>query len=107
MILARDIGRTSTRLALFETDGERVTIVAGAAFSSTLLSGLGDAIEQFINMRTRTVKAAGFGIAGPAIDGRAKLPNLAWSIDGQELARQLGLPRVELLNDLLKDRPRR
>jgi glucokinase len=100
MILAGDIGGTSTRLALFETDGDRVTIVAGATFSSTSLSGLGDAIEQFINTRSRTVKAAGFGIAAPVIDGRAKLPNLAWSIDGQELARQLGLPRVELLNDL-------
>jgi glucokinase len=100
MILAGDIGGTATRLALFETNGERVTIVAGATFSSSSLSGLGDAIEQFINTRRRTIKAAGFGIAGPVIDGRAKLPNLPWSVDGQELARELGLPRVELLNDL-------
>ena len=100
MILAGDIGGTSTRLALFDTNGDRLTIVAGATFSSTSLSGLGDAIEQFINTRTRTVKAAGFGLAGPVIAGRVRLPNLSWSIDGQELARQLGLPRVELLNDL-------
>ena len=100
MILAGDIGGTSTRLALFEREGDRLTIVAGATFSSTSLSGLSEAIDQFINTRTRTVKAAGFGIAGPVIDGRGRLPNLAWSIDGHELARQLGLPRVELLNDL-------
>jgi glucokinase len=81
MILAGDIGGTATRLALFETNGERVTIVAGATFSSSSLSGLGDAIEQFINTRRRTIKAAGFGIAGPVIDGRAKLPNLPWSVD--------------------------
>ena len=41
MILAGDIGGTATRLALFETNGERVTIVAGATFLSfvTLRTG--------------------------------------------------------------------
>ncbi len=100
MILAGDIGGTSTRLALFEADGERVRLVAGAVFSSPMLSGLEQAIEQFINTRRGAIEAAGFGIAGPVIDGHAQLPNGRWSVDGEALARQLWLPRVELLNDL-------
>jgi glucokinase len=100
MILAGDIGGTSTRLALFDCISDRVTPVAGAIFRSASLGGLADAIEQFINPRHRTLHAAAFGIAGPVIDGHAKLPNLSWSVDADMLARQLGLPRVDLLNDL-------
>jgi len=100
MILAGDVGGTSTRLALFETGGGRVTPVAGATFSSPSLSGLDEAIDQFVNTRRATIDAAGFGIAGPVIDGRATLPNLPWSVDEEVLAHQLRLPRVELLNDL-------
>jgi glucokinase len=100
MILAGDIGGTSTRLALVDAEGDRVTLVAGAIFASPSLTGLGDAIDQFINTRGGSFDAAGFGIAGPVIDGRAQLANLPWSVDGRALARQLGLSRVELLNDL-------
>ena len=100
MILAGDIGGTSTRLALFESNGGRMTPVAGATFPSASLPGLDEAIDQFINVRQRTIEAACFGIAGPVIGGRAQLPNLRWSVESEALAIHLGLPRVELVNDL-------
>jgi glucokinase len=100
MILAGDIGGTSTRIALFDAADGRVAPVAGATFPSASLGSLGEAIGQFINVRHRMIDAACFGIAGPVIDGRAQLPNLPWSVDSDALARQLSLPRVELLNDL-------
>src|SRR5262245_52473675 len=81
MILAGDIGGTSTRLALFDVEGGRVAPVAGATFPSASLTGLGEALDQFINPRQRTLVAAGFGIAGPVIGHRAKLPNLPWSVE--------------------------
>jgi glucokinase len=100
MILAGDIGGTSTRLALFESNGGRVTPVAGATYSSASLGSLDEAIDQFINVRQRPVDAACFGIAGPVIGGRAQLPNLPWSADRDTLAHRLGLPSVDLINDL-------
>jgi glucokinase len=100
VILAGDIGGTSTRLALFHADRDRVTPVADATFPSASLNGLGETIDHFIRERHRTVDAAAFGIAGPVIDGRAQLPNLPWSVDRDVLARQLDLARVELINDL-------
>ena len=100
MILAGDIGGTSTRLALFESSGGRVTPVAGATYSSAALGQLDEAIDQFINVRQRPVDAACFGIAGPVIRGRAQLPNLPWSVDSDALARRLGLAHVDLVNDL-------
>src|SRR5262245_7510592 len=105
MILAGDVGGTSTRLALFDAD-PGATALASATFSSASLAGLGEAIDRFLDEghslhgRPRAIEAASFGIAGPVIDGRAQLPNLPWSVDAAALARQLNLPRVGLLNDL-------
>jgi glucokinase len=44
--------------------------------------------------------AACFGIAGPVDGNRSKTPNLAWEIDGNVVAAELGLPAVRLVNDL-------
>ena len=44
--------------------------------------------------------AAGFGIAGPVVDNRVRTGNLPWIVDGAIMAKQLGLERVRLMNDL-------
>ncbi|HXA53203.1 MAG TPA: glucokinase, partial [Candidatus Acidoferrum sp.] len=41
-----------------------------------------------------------FGVAGPVIDGRAKITNLAWTVDQSSLAKELNLKAVHVLNDL-------
>ncbi|MEW6542681.1 MAG: glucokinase [Nitrospirota bacterium] len=47
-----------------------------------------------------TVEAACFGIAGPVIDNRCRTTNLPWMVDGHELAKDLKIGPVRLLNDL-------
>ena len=44
--------------------------------------------------------SACFGVAGPVRTGRSKISNLPWIIDASELAKQLKLNSVGLLNDL-------
>jgi glucokinase len=44
--------------------------------------------------------AACFGIAGPIRSGSVRTPNLMWIAEGQSLARQLGLRKIALINDL-------
>ena len=44
--------------------------------------------------------SACFGVAGPVRGGRSKISNLPWTIDSRELAQQLKLNSVGLLNDL-------
>ena len=51
--------------------------------------------------RVPRLRGATFGIAGPVLNGRVKATNLPWLIDERTLARQLRLPRVTLLNDLV------
>jgi glucokinase len=57
-------------------------------------------LEETKNKGAATIEAAGFGVAGPVIDGRVKATNLPWSVDKATLAGQLATQHVVLLNDL-------
>jgi len=100
MILAGDIGGTSTRLALFDADANGVRAVARERYVSREHAGLLDIVAAFTEAHPAPLDAACFGIAGPVLDGRVVTPNLPWVIEGDALARQLVLAAVTLLNDL-------
>ena len=100
MILAGEIGATRTRLAAFETEGSRLSRVVEKNYLSQEQSGLQEIIADFINSEGIPVHRACFGVAGPVRGGRSKISNLPWVIDCRELAQQLKLDSVGLLNDL-------
>jgi len=41
-----------------------------------------------------------FGVAGPVLHDQVSTPNLPWLVDGLQLARQIGIKSVSLINDL-------
>ncbi|EAR20717.1 glucokinase [Nitrococcus mobilis] len=103
MILAGDIGGTSTRLAFFELQGERLAIVAGKTYRSRNYDSLAQVVRQFEKDYGCTgIRHAAFGVAGPVRDRQAKTTNLPWLIDSAKLARELDLQskNVDLINDL-------
>ena len=99
MILAGDIGGTNTRLALFD---ERLVQRAERSFRNEGRGGLGEIVQEFVAEAAKGEKVdrATFGVAGPVKDGRATMTNLPWKLDEQELARDLEIRRVALINDL-------
>lgn len=100
MILAGDIGGTSTRLAVFEPrDGQLVASVE-ETFPSREFDGLASIATRFVERHRPSIRCAAFGIAGPVQDGVVKTPNLPWTIESAALARVLALPQVDLINDL-------
>src|SRR5258708_30534929 len=100
MILAGEIGATRTRLAAFETEGNRLSCVVEKDYVSHDYPGLAEILPQFIRTEGIGVHSACFGVAGPVRSGRSKISNLPWTIDSGELAKLLKLPSVGLLNDL-------
>jgi glucokinase len=100
MILVGDIGATRTRLAAFEAEGNRLQVVVGKTYVSQDYAGLAEILPQFIRGEGIAVHSACFGVAGPVRAGKSKISNLPWTIDSRELAKQLKLPSVGLLNDL-------
>lgn len=131
MILGGDVGGTKANLGLFDMAAEiprpsgmprtlsapaarpaprPLKLLAAATFSVSEFAGLGEVVQAFLRQLPPEVAAAGsrpalaaacFGVAGPVIANRTSTPNLAWEIDGGALARGLGLPAVELINDLV------
>jgi glucokinase len=100
MILAGDIGATRTRLAAFQTERNKLELVVQKTFKSQQHDGLQEIVSAFVKTEGIPVHSAGFGVAGPVRAGRSKISNLPWTIDSQELAAQLRLGSVGLINDL-------
>ena len=100
MILAGEIGPTRTRIAAFETEGNRLKRVAEKVFMSQEYEGLPQILADFILTEGIAEHSACFGVAGPVRNGRSKITNLSWTIDSRELGQQLKQDSVGLLNDL-------
>ena len=100
MILAADVGGTSSRIGLFEVDGGRLRSVLEAVYASSGHGGLDEIVRAFLSAHRPRVDRAGFAVAGPVIGGRSEAPNLPWTVDARSLASAVGLPTVGLLNDL-------
>ncbi|HEX5463169.1 MAG TPA: glucokinase [Burkholderiales bacterium] len=100
MILAGDIGGTSTRLALFKADGGRLTMVANQTYPSADYDSLAAVVQRFSEEHSHDIDHATFGVAGPVRDGQAKASNLPWLVDSVRLEDELGVKAVGLINDL-------
>ena len=100
MILAGEIGATRTRLAAFQKEGSRLQMVVEKIYMSHEHSGLSEIIAAFITTEGIGVHQACFGVAGPVRRGRCKISNLGWLLDSRDVAKQLKLDAVGMINDL-------
>jgi glucokinase len=103
MLLAGDVGGTRTRLGLFRGDDERPMPLQAREFATLAFQSLDDIVQSFLKagpVRPSDIDAACFGVAGPVADRVARLTNVPWLVDSQELAERIGLRRVGLVNDL-------
>jgi glucokinase len=100
VIIAGDIGGTSTRLALFEPTDGRPRPVVEKVYRSRERSGLEEIVQAFVAEHHVSVVAACFGIAGPVRGGEVKTPNLPWTVRSVSVAERLRLESVHLINDL-------
>ena len=101
MILVGDIGGTHTRLALVSENKGRLSIERECIYSSREHAGLGEIVSDFIDRERAHPEAACFGVAGPVLNGRANVSNLAWVVDAGEISQILAISPVWLINDLL------
>ena len=101
MILAGDIGGTNTRLALFDAKSEGMKMLFEKTFPSREKTSLEAVLAEFLSLHPGDLTRASFGIAGPVRNGRCEATNLPWIVDSKTVAKQLGLKRVGLMNDLV------
>jgi glucokinase len=97
-VLAGDIGGTNARLRLYDSRG--VKIVHEAVVPSAGEPSLETIVAKYLTKRKAHVRAAALAVAGPVVDGVSRTTNLPWVVDENKLARELGIQRVWLVNDL-------
>jgi glucokinase len=107
-LLAADIGGTKTLLALYESTGQTLELLAEKRYSSADWDALTPMVQRFLNTAGTGMPggvaqpaAACFAVAGPVQGGKARLTNLPWLVDQNELAAAIGIgaSKVELVND--------
>ena len=104
MLLAGDIGGTKTLLGLFDPRPARPRpLIVRVVHDARLRRPAGD--DRGVQRRDPAVNgaaldAACFGVAGPVIGETAQLTNVPWRVDARQVARQFGIGRAALLNDL-------
>lgn len=76
-------------------------LVRSAKYRSPEFPGLTAVIEAFLAEGKVEIEAACFGIPGPVIGNRASTTNLPWLVDGAQVAADMGIPVVALINDLV------
>jgi glucokinase len=85
---------------MFDVQQGKLDRVAEKRYPSREHKGLEEIVADFVSVTGIKATAAGFGIAGPVVDNRVRTGNLPWVVDGAIMAKQLGLERVRLMNDL-------
>ena len=98
MILAGDVGGTKVHLALYDFTEGKLHHSRDKQYPAKEYLGLEEIVKEFLG--TDRVSAACFGVPGPVRDGRLRLTNLPWTLDSRELAKNLGIDHVFLINDL-------
>ncbi|HSN68380.1 MAG TPA: glucokinase [Thermoanaerobaculia bacterium] len=97
-ILAADVGGTKCLLEVLELEGTRWKPAMARRYQSELYPSFESLLREFVG----TAGAVDYGclaVAGPVVDGRAKVTNLTWEIDAAGLARAFGIRQLLLVND--------
>lgn len=102
MLLAGDIGGTKTVLALFPLKhvSHHPQALHCHTYASDDHTSLEEIVLDFLEKTEITPVGASFGVAGPVVNGRARVTNLPWLVDTAVLQQTLGIDDVYLLNDL-------
>ena len=100
LILAGDIGGTKTNLAVF-ADGNPRKPLCEASFASIAYADLETMVAEFLGSCGLTVHRAAFGVAGPVIEGWAKVTKLSWLIKPEAIMKAFALSDVVVVNDLV------
>ncbi|KPJ89921.1 MAG: hypothetical protein AMJ53_15280 [Gammaproteobacteria bacterium SG8_11] len=106
-ILAGDIGGTKTLLTVAQVSGTienaRINIVAEHRFDSQAYAAFDEVLAEFFAHswynHKPVIDCACIGVAGPVKGHIAKVTNLPWEINSDDLADRFGVGKMRLIND--------
>lgn len=106
MILAGDVGATKILLEVGEFRDDRWTSLLERRYGTADSANFPMVVERFLDEwravrppRSR-IKAAAFGVAGPAIGNRVKMTHRPLTVDGEAIGERFDIPHARVVNDL-------
>ncbi|MGE5671899.1 MAG: glucokinase [Fibrobacterota bacterium] len=105
IILAGDVGGTNTNLAIVAQKGNTFSVIIEVIFSSSEINGLIDPLKKVLEIAREkrsdlTPSRCCISAAGAVINNSCNLTNCAWSIDGAEIEKTIGIKTL-VINDFL------
>lgn len=95
--LVADIGGTHVRFGLATSAAEVESI---HSFHCAAFGSIGDAVRAYLErVGERAPRRAAFAVAGAVEGDRIQITNHVWSFSIEAVSRELGLERLEVLND--------
>jgi glucokinase len=101
IVLGGDVGGTNARLAVVELDGRTARITRERKYRSRDYPGLAPIVRRFCEEEGTRPDRACFGIACPVVGDDCTAPNLPWTINARQLAADIEIPRVTIINDFV------
>jgi len=102
MVLAGDIGGTKTILALYDESVQPLQTVRETVFKSRDFPQFNQMLHQFLaEANPVRIRVICLGVAAPILNGMCKTTNLPWLLSEHDLAKDFGVEKVRLLNDLM------
>lgn len=97
-VIIGDIGGTKTLLSLLELkNNQDYQILKQKKYLSLNYDSFQCMVKEFLD--DDYVEKGCFAIAGPVINNTCNLTNLNWYLDAQNLANELGIKKINLIND--------
>lgn len=98
LVLAGDIGGTKSNLALFKASGDNLVSLSNCQYRTADFSSLTELMASFLKNIQEPDKIC-LGVAGPVLNGHAKLSNIKWEIDKEDLSKYFKKD-ILIINDL-------
>src|SRR5512139_3049286 len=100
MLLAGDIGGTKLHFGFFSKERGGRRPLAEAVYPSADFHSLEEAVTRFMHETGRRVTKAVLAVAGPVLEGKARITNLPWAIDEGRLSETFKIRSLRLINDV-------
>ncbi|MEE3233868.1 MAG: glucokinase [Candidatus Latescibacterota bacterium] len=100
IIFAGDVGGTKSYLGLFKTALEGPELLSQTRYETRSFPDIVQLLQAFLSENDLLPERIVLGVPGPVRQLPVKAVNLPWLIDPDQIKNQLGIPTINLLNDL-------
>lgn len=100
-LIAADLRRDKTFVGLFKAENQKVSLIKEQSFATADYNSLTQILQKFISENDlQHIEKIAVAVPGPVIAGKSEPQRLSWKLDAEEIAQNLNVEKVFMINDL-------